>query len=495
MCVVLSVGTVAVLAANAFPLGVPGEWTWDYHWTGRQREVGSPILAFAAFALCVALVANKLRKAQARRAEQAMIVGTLVVLAGVLQIGVAHLGKIGIGDFAMVTLAPWSNGYCFRASRVGDVGEFLSRYHARMGELGPHVRTHPPGAVVFYWTTMRYFRAHEAAAARLLAGLHDTAFDPGPAFRAFEERTGASIPPAVEAAAWTSSMLLMLAACLTPVPVYFLAKRLHGQTAAFIAAALVCVLPGFLVFTPATDQLLCPLAALVALLCAYGTDRGRVWPWFVAGLLLAAGLFVSLSVLPLALLAGLYAMFRPCGTRRRFVRVRQFGALALAVVALFVALRLGTGLRPLAVYGKLLHIARQATRDAYDSRAATMTYWKWIWWNLGDVVIFAGLAVCVLYAAAWARRLGRTGLQGPEGKPGPAEHFHLAFAIMLLALNFSGVTLGEVGRLWLQFMPFIAILAAAELDALFAGRVWPGLVVMACQMAVAIVLKLRMSWV
>jgi len=293
LCVVLSVGTVAVLAANAFPFGVLGEWTWDYHWTGWQSEVVSPILAFAAFAVCAGLVAAKLRQTQASRFEEGVILATLVVLAGVLQVGVAHLSKAGMGDFAVVTLAPWSNGYCFRASQVEKMAEFLSGYHRSMKDLGPPVRTHPPGAIVFYWTAMRYFRSRPAAGARLLAALHDTAFDPGPTFGTIEEHTGIRIPPPVQAAAWVSSIVLMIAACLTAVPVYFLAKRLHGQVCGFSAAALVCVLPGFLVFTPATDQLFCPLAASVALLCLHGTERGRVWPWFVAGLVLAAGLFAG----------------------------------------------------------------------------------------------------------------------------------------------------------------------------------------------------------
>jgi len=72
---------------------------------------------------------------------------------------VAHLGKIGTQDFAVVTYAPWTNGYCYRASRVRDMGRFLRHYHTTMGRLGMHVRTHPRGGVVFYWLAIRAFDA------------------------------------------------------------------------------------------------------------------------------------------------------------------------------------------------------------------------------------------------------------------------------------------------------------------------------------------------
>jgi len=418
-------------------------------------------------------------------------VATLVVLSGVLQLGIAHLGKVGISDFPIVTLAPWANGYCYRASHEEDISEFLSEYHERVRELGPHVRTHPPGAIVLYWLPMQYFRTHEGQAERLLAALDGSVFDTRPASDALLRHADIRLPRWVMAAAWTSSMFIMVATCLTVVPVYFLAARFHSQTAAFTAAALVCVLPGFLMFTPATDQLFCPLAAGIAILCVYGTDRGRVWPWAVAGLLLAAGLFMSLSVLPLVALVGVYALLNR-GPARVFLR--QVCAFVLAILLFFLALRVLTGFRPLAMYAKLLSIAPQALRDAYDTSLTTRTYWKWVWWNLGDVLAFAGLPLCLLYVTAWLRRVRIEGWRLRVHPFERAGRFHLAFLVMLIVLNFSGVTLGEVGRLWLQFMPFIAILAAAECENLFTGRTWPAVAIMACQMAIAVALKLRMAW-
>ena len=544
LCVILTVTAIVVYVTDAFPLGVRGEWTWDYHWTGRQSELISPLVAFAVFAACVWLVAAKLRHTKAKRVEEWVIVSTLVVLSGVLQLGLAHLGKVGIGDFPIVTLAPWANGYCYRASHVEDIGEFLSEYHERIRDLGPHVRTHPPGAIVFYWFAMRYFRTHEDQADRLLNALDDTVFDTGPASDALKQYADIRVPRWVMAAAWLSSMVILVATCLTVVPIYFLAKRFHSQAAALTAAALVCVLPGFLMFTPATDQLFCPLAACITLLCVYGTDRGRVWPWFVAGLLLSMGLFMSLSVLPIMVLVTAYAMLRSkesgaraarwwsCRPRPRTadhspappdrsdrargggllsaaaagttadgkpalhksVALRQVTALALAVLVFFLGLCVFTGFHAPAMYAKLLTIAPQTLRDTYDTSLTTRTYWKWIWWNVGDVLIFAGLPLCLLYAVAWLRRL-RFAERRPRIQPfGQAERFHLALLVMLLALNFSGVTLGEVGRLWLQFMPFIAILAAVECEELFSGRTWPTVLIMACQMAIAVALKLRMAW-
>ncbi len=489
-CAVLTVAGLVALLRNAFPLGVPGEWMWDYNWTGREGEIAWPVAAFVVFIACVWAVARKLRDSPPSRGARVLMVAALVVLSLGLQVGIAHLGKIGIADFPVVTLAPWSNGYFILGSKVGDMGEFLSTYHDRMQTMGPHVRTHPPGGIVLYGAICELFRERPGLTRGLLDALRGAPFDPGPPMAALEARFQTNIPGWVQAGAWSASMLLMVACCLAVAPIFALARRLHGDRVAFVAAALTAALPGLLVFTPATDQLFCPIAALVAWLCVVGVDRGRVWPWAVAGLIFAAGLFVSLSVLPLLALVGGYALLRqwrepkPRGWR---VLLAQCAVFAAVVAAFFIGLRIATGFRPLLVYGKLLRIAPQTVRDAYDARAAIMTYRKWIWWNLADVLLFAGLSLCVFYVAAWARRSAAV-------RRGPSLHFHLAFLVMLLLLNFSGVTLGEVGRLWLQCMPFLAILAAAELVELAGAREWPLALVLALQGAIAIVMKLRMSW-
>ena len=102
--------------------------------------------------------------------------------------------------------------------------------------------------------------------------------------------------------------------------------------------------------------------------------------------------------------------------------------------------------------------------------------------------------MCVVCGAEWVRRRRTLGWRPAWARWGAAEHFHVAVVVMLLLLNYSGVTLGEVGRLWLQFMPFIAILAAAELVERARGSAWPVAAVLSLQMATAIVLKLRMGW-
>jgi hypothetical protein len=78
---------------------------------------------------------------------------------------------------------------------------------------------------------------------------------------------------------------------------------------------------------------------------------------------------------------------------------------------------------------------------------------------------------------------------------GAADSFHVAFALILLVVNFSGVTLGEVGRLWLPYMPFLAILAAAALLEHCNSRPGPLVLMLALSFATAMVLKMRMGWI
>ena len=471
-------GALAVLLLDLFPIGVPGEWAWECRWTGRGAQAATPALALAVFVGCLWAALRKLRAAKPTRLEQAVLVALLVVFAGILQLSVAHLCKTGAGEWTMVTLAPWTNSYFCRAAQVHSAGDFLASYHERMASFEAHVRTHPPGGVLMYWAVIQFFRSHPRAATGLLAALDGSGLDPMPLVRAFEERLG-PMDPGMVASAWVGSMVVLCACCATIVPVYALAKGRHGLEAGVVAGALVAVMPGMLLFTPATDQLLCPLAAGSVWLAVEGCRQRRPWLGAGAGAVWALALLVSLSALPLLFLIGLWALWSHW-RRWRSHLLGPLAAFAAAACAVMILLRVATGFRPLAVYSNLLALAPQAARDAYIQRPAELTYWKWIGWNLVDVFLFAGPALCVLFVAGLRSGVSR---------------FALAWVAMIVVLDLSGVTLGEVGRLWLPLFPLMAGLPAAVLVQCWPARQWPVAAALALQMAVAVALKLRMAWI
>jgi hypothetical protein len=218
-----------------------------------------------------------------------------------------------------------------------------------------------------------------------------------------------------------------------------------------------------------------------------------------AGVVLSACLLMSLSFaavvgLLFIMAAGYVLPTVPdadVASHRRWA-LRASLSLLLGIAVPLLAFQALTGFNVLEVFGKLLRIASQSTRDQYDGRVAVMTYSNWIWWNLADVVLFAGIPAALLYVKGWfrlARRMLATRTAPPEAV------FHLAFLLTLLILNFSGVTLGEVARLWIMYMPFLLLLAARELVALGFDRSPAAFVLLALQFAHAVVFKLSFSWI
>ncbi|MBM4049980.1 MAG: hypothetical protein FJ279_33200 [Planctomycetes bacterium] len=354
--------------------------------------------------------------------------------------------------------------------------------------------------------------------------------------------------PAQKAGAWTASISLPLAFGLTLFPLYYLAHRLAGPLLALWAVFLLAALPSGIFFTPVLDQAYAlPTVLAVALFWRGLTTRSLV---AVAGaaVVLSACLLMSLSFLAvvgfLIILTAVHALLAPpsqpgvwltslqecsppvadqpaekpkteqldaslrveslrpkgctpechcdCPSGPRWLwPLKVCGVLVLGLVIPLALFQLLTGFDVPRVFLKLLSIASQSVRDQYDRRVAVMTYSKWIWWNLADVVVFVGLPAALLYLKGWfrlARQLLATRAAPPEAI------FHIAFLLTLLILNFSGVTLGEVARLWIMYMPFLLLLAAQELVALGLDRS-AAFVLLALQFAHAVVFKLSFSWI
>lgn len=496
-CVVLTLLVLALIATNRIRLGVPGEWVWEFLPTERWEEIWSPALALAVFLALAWFINRHVQRAAATRAETVAILVGVFFAHWLMQMNVGYLGKLGLHDFAAITITPWSNGYYADAISTPSVTRLLQRYPDLMPTLQPHSRTHPPGPILFYWSFNAFYERFPSAAEWALSALHGSSFDPAGPVAKVEEVMNYTFTPAQKAGAWTASISLPLAFGLTLFPLYYLARRLAGPLLALWAVFLLAALPSGIFFTPVLDQAYAlPTVLAVALFWRGLTTRSLV---AVAGaaVVLSACLLMSLSFLAvvgfLIILTACHALLTPpdAPSQRWSWPLKVCGVLVLGLVIPLALFQLLTGFDVPRVFLKLLSIASQSARDQYDRRVAVMTYSKWIWWNLADVVVFVGLPAALLYLKGWfrlARQLLATRAAPPEAI------FHIAFLLTLLILNFSGVTLGEVARLWIMYMPFLLLLAAQELVALGLDRS-AAFVLLALQFAHAVVFKLSFSWI
>jgi hypothetical protein len=102
-------------------------------------------------------------------------------------------------------------------------------------------------------------------------------------------------------------------------------------------------------------------------------------------------------------------------------------------------------------------LARVALQQHYELVTSLRRYEWWVFYNLLDLLIFAGPLVVVGFAAALLATFRRFTTFHP------IHAFTLALALLILALDLSGSARGEVGRLWLFFMPLLTLVAAKQL--------------------------------
>jgi hypothetical protein len=247
------------------------------------------------------------------------------------------------------------------------------------------------------------------------------------------------------------ALLLPTLSALAAWPLYRLA-RAWGLTpeAARTAAGLWLLVPARSLFTPSLDQALPALLLAAAVLATPVPGRAAPWRPLLAGLL--AGLCVLTTygaVAALPLLAGIAALRETEGPPRiRLDLVRPL-LLGLGFVLPWLALALLAGFDPWPAF-------RAAMAEHHAIAVAPRGYWTWLAWDPYDFALLLGPPVLGLALAAALPG-------GPGGGPRPAA-FRAGAWIWggtLLLLLISGNVRGEVGRIWLMFMPFACLFAAA----------------------------------
>ena len=427
------------------PAPYPPEWQW-----GLRSEPGGPWLpAVLVGAMLLGLIAS-CGSSWARRRPR--FAAPVLMIAGVLagwSFQIALAATLPEGAFR--TLLNRAASRTITSYHTVAVSEdacdplvFLARHAEHLAEYrttAKHAATHPPGPVLFYRATLWACEgSHRLTEALIdLAGLPDRDFAP-PNTRA------------ARAAALLGALLLGLLGAMTVFPVAALAETLGlGRLAAAQVGLLYVLLPGPALMVPQFDAALAlPIAATTALLAsAIASGHGVGSKSILAGVLAAAALFTSYGAAAFLAIGGLAALAL-APSRRQAART-GLPALALAAgsAGLLTAATILLGHDPIASARAALAIHREAY-------TAPRSYALWLAFNPLDLAVFLGapLAALGLMRLASVRKAAL----------GPGQRFGLTLAATLGALIASGVTRGEVGRIWIPLMPLllVAILPPAD---------------------------------
>ncbi|QWC84939.1 hypothetical protein KLP28_15550 [Nocardioidaceae bacterium] len=351
--------------------------------------------------------------------------GWLWIVSLALVDGVSGLGSV-LGE-------PFE--YFREARRTEDVGLLLEQWVDRIpfahpDTLAANVAGHPPFLFL------------------LFVAMERLGFDPAP----------------------FSGLIVVTVSATAPVAVLVAARRLAGEAYARRAAPFLVLAPMAVFIGVSADSMVTAVGAWgIALLAYAATSRGlRAVAWsLAAGLVLGSAVMMSYG----AVLLGLVAL-------AVLLAVRSWWPLPLAALAACVPTLL-----VLAPFGWHFFPAYFALEDRYWNGIAGMrppAYW--VWGNGGALLLSAGpalaaaLAVLVVVLRSRRRSRGRwadllddgSDLAVVVGGPLADAQVRTRAAVLLplgglacvLVADLSLMSLSEVERIWLPFMPWMLLAAA-----------------------------------
>jgi hypothetical protein len=450
------------LPALRGPAPDTGEWHWPYELRPFSRW-WLPLLAGVFFwFICAWWLRQPNRKNSTILGLSGLVIGVIALQLGLVY---AHRPQVA-AELVDRTLANETNGYFPVAAQTTDMAALLRDFPQIMPELpSEHTRTHPPGLILAQWLAIR---AGSAASFLAPAVYRLRCTD----LWLWEQ------PAAAAGALGVWAFLPMITAALAIIPLYLIACRLYDENVARLAAMLG-VLPALLIFTPTPDQIFAFLSPLILLFwLAAGHHRRPVYA-FLAGLLLSAGTFLSLGNGAFVLVLAVHAVWH-LHRNSTAPNLKWPAWFLIGLATVWLLYWVGWGVAP-------WEIARTALRQHYELVASLRRYDWWVLYNLVDLLIFAGPAVVVGFAAVamkTARSLGRN-------NRAEAGAVAVALAFLIIVLDLSGSARGEVGRLWLFFMPLLAIFSAAYL---MAGKTGPRYILLLLGAQLLLALSIGLAW-
>lgn len=472
---------VALILSDAMPwLRGPAPGTPEWFWPYLLRPVARwwpTLLAAGLLWICAAFW---LRDERPSRRRTAVALAGLIATSLLLQISFAYADNADLPqELVNRVQSNQASGYFEPAVEIDDLGATLRAYPAVMPTFpSEHAQTHPPGLVLANWLTVRLWEQVPAAAepvARLIW--------PNRCIDLWLLNRSA----AVAAALGTWVLLPLLAAALTVLPAFGLARRwLHGRSIA-LSSVLAATVPALLLFAPKVVQFYAPLTLLLFWAFDRALSRRSLPGMLLAGLLFSGLSFLSLGnvalVLPLLVFA-LLRLYRGADEPPVPPTAVALAAMfALGAASIWLVFWTATGVAPwdIAAVGLGQHYTLVTNLRRYD--------W-WIVWNLVDLLVYGGWPTVLGFTAGLATAFAAVRRKTASASTA-VDALAVALLVLILVLNFSGSARGEVGRIWIFFTPLLAYPAARFWSEMLPGKRAAWLLV-ALQLAITI--SIGVAW-
>jgi hypothetical protein len=484
--------TIALLWFTSIPLGIPGEWTWE-------RTIAEPDLFWnlcggvVAAALFIAFVRQGWCRFELLSGKGFQGLEITAWLLGLVIFSFAWLWVVReitpvtdrLGKAAFVLYYPSSSGYFTRARYdQPNAAKMLAGYEALMREGDVlHTGTHPPGLILAFYGLIAACDQSDPLSS-FLDATQPYSFREATeviAANGLRRKVPRPLLPLDRRVLWLATLLVMLSASLTVIPLFGLLRRSVSIQTAWAGAVVWPALPAVAIFIPKSDVMFAFIGVTLLWLWLTAWDRRSLILAFLSGLVAWLGLLCSLAFLPVLLLAAIMTLGVP------FFRAK--GATPNPDVndmtSLRTNLRLGLCLLvaaagfflPIYLFWKTTHANLLAIWWLnYQNHAGfyqhfPRTWWKWLLVNPMELSFSAGWPAMMLAIAAVFHVLRPSGSVADSN-----DHRRRLVVYAILAvwgfLWLTGKNSGEAARLWILFLPWLVWLASIQMsDLTMAGGV------------------------
>ncbi len=368
-------------------------------------------------------------------------------------------------------------GYLDSSFQFTNINDYFSNYAQTINDpkYCAHCSTHPPGPVLYYWSLHQLITA-------LPSGWRQNSLN------TINTTEALSLPTLDEdylLVAWLGGNLILLITATMVIPLYAIAKKVAPEGMVIPLTALGSVIPGIILMSPQFDQVYAVFSAWLIYLTIVGlSSKKAIFAWgSAAGLFFAFCLFWSIG---LAILGVFIVLFAAIVQFTRNFELRDHNSIDKEPFGVTQYLKwlsgfvFGTAILwlffVLVLQFPILAVLKAIRTDHIFGITAVRPYVPWLFFDLMDFFQFLGLPLLFvvllsLFHSPGVPRLANHEQINTTEDPKRLTFRHafksflsrnnpvsILFILIILLLDLSGTTRGEVGRLWIFLMP-IAVLA------------------------------------
>lgn len=412
------------------PAPYPPEWRWPYLYVNTLAKLWLPLL-LTIFLLFLTHITENMKLKKIIKNEK-RIIAAFILAFFFFQMSFIYYDRGGLRAFFFKVAHPGMNGYFTTSLTIPDLRTFLKEYPNRVKKYPQHAHGHPPGVTLYFYAinnTIARFPQLKV----LVNSVKPKRDDMQILWSSLKwnEKIGAII----------SGYILAFLSLLALPFIYIVGKSIYGIKVGMRAMILYGFIPSVSLFIPLPDALFAIFSILSFLFLSKGIKENKLRPLLIAGIILSIGIFFSLSLLPVLLLFICYIIF----TQKKLVERNTTAKLFLFSVGILI---------PFFSLFLLDYDSLAAAQTIIKNGTYGSTYLLWLFYSPYDFFMFAGIPLFIFFLLQIKQSLFLIYTRVRKN----IDKLFISFLLVLLAVNITGASRTETGRIWLPFIPFLVII-------------------------------------